>query len=233
MPLSYAKAPDLVPILTRTALSTRGEVQIDSRSNTLIVRDLPDRLTTVGELIKTLDRPQPQVEIEARIVQTTSAFARAIGVEWGINGRVDPALGNTTGLAFPNSGSAPRRRGSGAQARNADRRQPAALPAATSAIGIALGPGQRRAQSRLRPVAARVDGPRPPAVDAARVHAEQRGSRDDAGRPDSDSDGGEQHRDRHVQGRGAHAAVTPQITASNTIIMRIVPRERRADFSRA
>jgi type IV pilus assembly protein PilQ len=48
VPLSYAKAPDLVPILTRSALSTRGEVQVDSRSNTLIVRDLPDRLTTVA-----------------------------------------------------------------------------------------------------------------------------------------------------------------------------------------
>ena len=48
--LSYAKAPELVPILTRSALSARGEVQVDTRTNTLIVRDLPDRLTTAAEL---------------------------------------------------------------------------------------------------------------------------------------------------------------------------------------
>ena len=100
VPLSYAKAPELVPILTRSALSARGEVQVDPRTNTLIVRDLRDRLTTAGELIKSLDRPQPQVEIEARVVQSTKDFARQIGVEWGFNGRADPALGNTTGVAI-------------------------------------------------------------------------------------------------------------------------------------
>ncbi|WP_409311588.1 secretin N-terminal domain-containing protein, partial [Pectobacterium sp. B1J-3] len=57
VPLSYAKASELVPILTRSALSVRGEVQVDPRTNTLIVRDLPDRLVTAGELIKSLDRP--------------------------------------------------------------------------------------------------------------------------------------------------------------------------------
>src|SRR6185436_939958 len=55
VPLSYAKAGDLVAILTRSALSARGEVQVDARTNTLIVRDLPDRLTTAGDLVKALD----------------------------------------------------------------------------------------------------------------------------------------------------------------------------------
>ena len=92
MPLSYAKATELVPILTRSALSTRGEVQVDTRTNTLIVRDLPDRLTTASELVKALDRPQPQVEIEARIVQTTRDFARAIGVQWGLVAQLREAV---------------------------------------------------------------------------------------------------------------------------------------------
>ena len=102
-PLSYAKAADLVPIITRSALSTRGDVQIDPRTNTLILRDLADRLTGAADLISTLDKPQPQVEIEARIVQTSRDFARELGVQWGFNGRLDPALGNTTPLAFPNN----------------------------------------------------------------------------------------------------------------------------------
>ena len=103
--LSYAKASDLTPLLTRTALSSRGDIQIDPRTNTIIIRDLADRLQGAAALIDTLDKPQPQVEIEARIIQTTRDFARNLGVQWGFNGRVAADLGNTTGLAFPNSGS--------------------------------------------------------------------------------------------------------------------------------
>ena len=103
--LSYAKAAELEVLLTKSALSPRGTVQVDPRTNTIIITDLPDRLTTAKALITTLDRAQPQVEIEARIVQTNKAYARALGVQWGFAGRVDPTLGNTTGLAFPNNGS--------------------------------------------------------------------------------------------------------------------------------
>jgi type IV pilus assembly protein PilQ len=103
--LSYAKGEDLVRLLTSAeVLSARGQAFTDARTNTLIITDLEERLTAATRLIDTLDRAQPQVEIEARIVQTTRDFARALGVQWGFNGRVDPALGNTTNLAFPNSG---------------------------------------------------------------------------------------------------------------------------------
>ena len=47
--LSYAKATELQPLLTRSALSQRGQIQVDPRTNTLIITDLPDRLTTRGE----------------------------------------------------------------------------------------------------------------------------------------------------------------------------------------
>ena len=103
--VSYAKAADLVPVITRSALSARGDVQVDPRTNTLIIRDLADRLLAAGDLITTLDRPQPQVEIEARIVQLDRNKARDLGIDWNVNGRVDPALGTSTGLAFPSAGT--------------------------------------------------------------------------------------------------------------------------------
>jgi type IV pilus assembly protein PilQ len=102
--LSYAKAATLAPLITRAALSPRGEIQVDERTNTLIIRDLQANLTTAEQLITNLDRPEPQVEIEARIVQTNRDFARALGIQWGITGRMQPDIGNTTGLAFPNRG---------------------------------------------------------------------------------------------------------------------------------
>ena len=103
--LSYARGEDLVQLLTRSALSQRGSVQVDQRTNTLIITDLQDRLTTATELLQTLDQAEPQVEIEARIVQTSTDYARSLGINWNFNGRVDPALGNTTNLAFPNKGT--------------------------------------------------------------------------------------------------------------------------------
>jgi len=136
--LSYAKAEDVKPLLLRSALTTRGTVEFDTRTNTLIMSDLEAALETASSLIATLDKPQPQVEIEARIVQTTSDFARTIGVQWGIGGRMSPELGNTTGLAFPNSGSLTGRTGL-----TAPNGTPSAVSlgvgAASSAIGLALG----------------------------------------------------------------------------------------------
>jgi len=145
-PLSYARAGELVALLTANVLSSRGNVQVDSRTNTIIITDLADRLQRAGELLDLLDRPEPQVEIEARIVQTNRDFSRSIGVQWGMNGAASTALGNTTGLAFPNQGSLTGRTGisQGAPppdpgADNVSNVVNLGVPGANTAIGLALG----------------------------------------------------------------------------------------------
>ena len=100
--LNYARATDLAGLIIESVLSSRGQVQFDDRTNTLIMTDLVDRLTRADELITTLDQAEPQVEIEARIVQVNTDYAQSLGIEWGINGRASPELGNTTPLSFPN-----------------------------------------------------------------------------------------------------------------------------------
>ena len=139
--LSYARAAEVSDLIVRTALSTRGTVEVDERTNTLIITDLESRIDLAQNLLNTLDRPEPQVEIEARVVQTTSEFARAIGVQWGINGYVAPEYGNTTGLAFPNQGSLTGRTGSVQSDGRTETQTAVGLraPNATSAIGLALG----------------------------------------------------------------------------------------------
>src|SRR5204862_815891 len=68
-----------------------------------------------------------------------------LGIQWGFGGRVDPALGNTTNLAFPNNGSLTGRtggvQGGAASANGAGSPTAVNLPAngATSAVGLALG----------------------------------------------------------------------------------------------
>ena len=146
--LSYAKAAQAAPLVKRAVLSQRGDVQIDERTNTLIITDLPARLETVSNLLATIDRAEPQVEVEARVVQTTREFAQAVGIQWGLNGRVSPELGNTPPLAFPNRGTLGGRTG-GAQGPIGDPRSTdletasnainLAVPGASSAIGLALG----------------------------------------------------------------------------------------------
>jgi type IV pilus assembly protein PilQ len=144
--LSYARAAAAAPLIKRAALSPRGDVQIDERTNTLIITDLPARLDTAANLLASLDRAEPQVEVEARIVQTTRDFARAVGIQWGLNGRVMPDVGNTTNLAFPNQGTLGGRLGtqSPTDPRASSLEQTATavnlgVKDANSAIGLALG----------------------------------------------------------------------------------------------
>jgi type IV pilus assembly protein PilQ len=138
--LSYSKGEEIIPLLKTNIMSNRGNAQVDSRTNTLIVTDLQERLTNAEDLINTLDRPQPQVEIEARIVQTNKNYAHALGIQWGFNGAVSPALGNTTGLAFPNNGSLGGR-AAGTLTGNAVnlRAQPQGTASVSSAVGLTLG----------------------------------------------------------------------------------------------
>jgi type IV pilus assembly protein PilQ len=102
--VSYANAQEMAAT-ARKVMSSRGDIFIDTRSNTLVIKELPDYLPTVLDLIKNLDIASPQVMIEARIVEATRTFSNYIGVTWGFNGVADAAHGNTTGLVFPNSGT--------------------------------------------------------------------------------------------------------------------------------
>ena len=70
----------LLPIIKRR-LSRRGSIEIDERTNSLIITDVPSSVAAVKQLIAILDQPEPQVEIEARIVVATRNFSRDIGVQ--------------------------------------------------------------------------------------------------------------------------------------------------------
>ena len=192
VPVSYAKAADLVAVITRSTLSSRGDVQVDTRTNTLIIRDLAERIQAAADLIRTLDRPQPQVEIEARIVQLNRNSARELGISWGFNGAIDPQFGTSTGPGVPEQ-----RRRDGRHRRRQPREPVGDRPRARL--------DQRRAQPRRQPARARKRRQGPHPGDAARRDAEQRRSRNHAGLADSDSDGVEQHRHGDLQGRRADA----------------------------
>jgi type IV pilus assembly protein PilQ len=70
----------ILPIISRR-LSRRGGIEVDARSNTIIVTDVRANIDAVRRLVQLLDQPEPQVEIETRIVVANRSFSRDLGVQ--------------------------------------------------------------------------------------------------------------------------------------------------------
>ena len=67
--------------VVKKRLSRRGAVEVDNRSNTLIITDVRENIDAIRQLILLLDNPEPQVEIEARIVIASRNFSRDLGAQ--------------------------------------------------------------------------------------------------------------------------------------------------------
>ena len=104
IPVNFARAGDVAGRI-KDVLTERGSVSTDDRTNVLIVKDIQEALVRAEGLVRNLDTPIPQVLIESRIVEASSNFNKAIGVQWGGNASMSQAFGNPTGLAFPNIAS--------------------------------------------------------------------------------------------------------------------------------
>jgi len=87
-------------------LSTRGELTVDQRTNSVIVRDVEGNVQRIKEFIGRLDRAIPAVQIEARIVEITKDDARRLGVVWG--GVFTPRAGPNSPIATVGGGAGPR-----------------------------------------------------------------------------------------------------------------------------
>src|SRR5438105_2382098 len=70
----------VLPIIKRR-LSRRGAIEVDGRSNTLIVTDVKENIEAIRQLVAILDQPEPQVEIETRIVIAQHNFSRDLGAQ--------------------------------------------------------------------------------------------------------------------------------------------------------
>ncbi|HZM58320.1 MAG TPA: type IV pilus secretin PilQ [Vicinamibacterales bacterium] len=234
--LSYAKADDLTKLLTATVLSQRGSIQTDPRTNTIIINDLADRLDRASALLTTLDRPEPQVEIEARIVQTTREFARRLGVQWGFNAQASQALGNTLPLAFPNQVNAGGRTGVTQGPVNGDGVSNGVnlgIGGATSAAGLALGSinGALNLDVALSAIERSGQGrilSTPKVSTQNNIEAEITQGIQVPIQTVANNTVTVTFKDAALTLR-----VTPQITAANTVIMRITMENSSPDFSRA
>ncbi len=81
--IRYATAESVNSALT-TALSERGQISVDSRTNSLIITDIPYKLQEVGRLLPILDSPTAQVMIEAKLVEIDASYAAEMGIDWSM-----------------------------------------------------------------------------------------------------------------------------------------------------
>lgn len=81
--LNYANAGELTAALT-SAVSKRGSVLVERRTNSLVVSDLPANLDKIEKMALELDSTTPQIEITAKLVDVDAEALRGIGVEWNV-----------------------------------------------------------------------------------------------------------------------------------------------------
>ncbi len=84
VPLRYAQAAELKDLIS-TMRGTRGQVEVDPRTNAMILTDIGPRLDLLEETLHSLDSQTMQVEITAEIVDVDFTEARALGIIWGID----------------------------------------------------------------------------------------------------------------------------------------------------
>ena len=95
-------------------MSPGGTIAADDTANVVVVRDVPDNIAAVRELIRHVDIQMPQVLIESYIVTANGNVSRSLGIQWGYQYTAGPDTGNPTGVNFPGRigiGGAPLRQG--------------------------------------------------------------------------------------------------------------------------
>ncbi len=92
---------DIARILC-TVLSKVGDIEIEPRTNSIIVTDIPESFPQVEQILAELDKKAPQVLIETQIVEIDSTRTRNLGFEWGgQNGELGTFTGGKRDTTFP------------------------------------------------------------------------------------------------------------------------------------
>lgn len=83
-PIEYAVASEITGSLNKI-ISSRGSIQVDKRTNSLVVNEVGYKQTEIAELIRLLDTPTQQVEIMARIVDVDMDVTKDLGINWNLS----------------------------------------------------------------------------------------------------------------------------------------------------
>ncbi|MBW2416368.1 MAG: type IV pilus secretin PilQ [Deltaproteobacteria bacterium] len=115
-PVNFADVKEIQQLVKRL-LSGRGSANVDRRTNTLIIKDIPSVVHEATALVKAIDTQTPQVMIEAKIVEASLGFSRSLGAVWGAGYRPGSNTGGGKDFHLAD-GTLPATNGGGLQATN-------------------------------------------------------------------------------------------------------------------
>ncbi|MFZ3122950.1 MAG: type IV pilus secretin PilQ [Thermodesulfovibrionales bacterium] len=83
--INYATAGEISGAIDKGKLLTkdRGSITMDTRMNTLIIKDTQKNINKIKELVKIMDVAKSQVMIEAKLVTVSSDYTEKLGIRWG------------------------------------------------------------------------------------------------------------------------------------------------------
>jgi type IV pilus secretin PilQ/predicted competence protein len=76
-------ASELVKPL-KASLSDRGSIDVDQRTNSLIVKDIPENIARAKEMVKALDKETNQIKISAQLLEVQTSALDQLGVDWSV-----------------------------------------------------------------------------------------------------------------------------------------------------
>lgn len=79
--IQNATASELVKPV-KTVLSSRGVINVDERTNSLIIRDIPPNIARAKDMVSVLDKETDQVEITAQLLEIESSALMELGINW-------------------------------------------------------------------------------------------------------------------------------------------------------
>ena len=80
--LSYAKAEDLAAKISEVLTNNIGKLKFDKRSNKIVVTDTARKIEELRKIVKAFDQKEPEVLIEAKIIQIVLSDEHKMGVDW-------------------------------------------------------------------------------------------------------------------------------------------------------
>ena len=84
----------------KSLLTERGEVISDSRSNSIILREVPANMKKVISLIAELDKPARQIRISTQLLEVFTTDLKELGISWNVAGTYT----TPSGLSYPQKG---------------------------------------------------------------------------------------------------------------------------------
>ena len=89
--VSYSNAKEeVLPHLESLVTEGRGSISVDGRNNQIIMTDTADKIMKARGIVQNIDKVTPQVIIEAKVVEISSDSAKDIGIEWSVDGGIQP-----------------------------------------------------------------------------------------------------------------------------------------------